>query len=70
MAGASSTFGHLRVRFVSGESLSWYSNINTIREYRRFITGDPSGLRMTGERAAAGNDRSRPDVSGREPADL
>ncbi|MCU0291333.1 MAG: molybdenum cofactor guanylyltransferase [Thermoanaerobaculaceae bacterium] len=36
-------FGHLRVRFVSGEALSWYSNINTIREYHQFIAGGSGG---------------------------
>lgn len=36
-------FDHLRVRFVSGDSLSWYHNLNTMEDYRRWLAGGSSG---------------------------
>ena len=39
-------FDHLRVRFVSGQSLSWYRNLNTMEDYRQWLAGgfsDPHG---------------------------
>ena len=39
-------FDHLRVRFVSGQSMSWYRNLNTMADYQRWIAGgfnDPHG---------------------------
>jgi len=36
-------FDHLRVRFVSGDGLSWYHNLNTVEDYRRWMAASASG---------------------------
>lgn len=41
-------FDHLRVRFEPAETLEWYRNLNTMREYRQFLAhgpGDPEDER-------------------------